>query len=483
MKHIGYKAQVEVKGFEEGGLGVTSLELPNKQKPSKVVIPESIPGEIIDIELHHIHKKDYWAEINQMHRASPYRTKPECKHFGVCGGCRWQHMSYEGQLRYKQQGVYALFQPLLPSEQLNQVFHTIAPCESPWHYRNKMEFSFNHVGVEETPVLGLIELGRKQRVGNLTMCPISQPWMAEVLDVVRGWWAESGLKAYSVTRNIGALKTLTVRQGIRTGDKMLILTATNQGGVEVTAEHKERFVEALRSFFGQAFSHVSIYFCLHIAQRGQPTRWDYQHLAGPAEIRETLYSKKGDGSIQNLTFSISPSAFFQPNTLQAEKLYTLALEKAQIKPDNTVYDLYCGTATFGLFASSYGKHVYGVELNAHAVADGNKNIQTNGLGDRIQLTVGDVGEVLRTWKMQGNIPKPDVVLVDPPRAGLSPQALQHLTMLMAEKIVYLSCNPTTQAENVKYLLQAGYQIEFIQPVDQFPQTPHIENIVILSYKA
>ena len=240
-----------------------------------------------------------------------------------------------------------------------------------------------------------------------------------------------------------------------------MLTVSGTPQFAITQKELSGFVEAIND------PSMSIFLQIHQAIKGQPTQFFEMHLSGPAHIDATL------GGFQ---FKISPTSFFQPNTAQAEVLYQKALSLPHLTPESIVYDLYCGTATIGILCAPKVKQVIGIELNPHAIFDGKMNAELNGVTN-IELYKGDVAEVLA----KETLPKPDLVILDPPRMGLDAKALQILTNLAPPQILYISCNPKTQAQNLLELPQ--YEVEHIQPVDQFPHTPHIENIIYLKLRA
>lgn len=472
MKQFGQKGQITVERFNAEGIPIAELPWEGRQKPIPLIVPLGIPGEVIDIQISHKKDKTYWADCENIVSSSPSRVKPRCIHFGECGGCRWQHISYEGQLSFKEQKIRKLFSSLEIEE---SVFHPIIADQSGFNYRNKMEFSFYEFGPSKEPCLGLIEWGRKQKVANLTECHLCQPWMSVALEKVREWWSEYHLEAHHMSKNSGLLRNLTLREGLRTGQKMAILTIS---GTEPypTEEVLDSFCEALLSASVDG-KITSIWLASHIAKRGQPTRIEYRLLHGEPHIEEILFYGNREKQ-KELRLRISPSSFFQPNTAQAEKMYSAALELAKISNTSIVYDLYCGTGTFGIFASAHAKQVYGIELNSQAVEDGYKNIQYNQISN-VHLESGDVGEVLKKWREEDSMPKPDLVLLDPPRSGLSPKAIAEVLRLNPPKIAYMSCNPASQALNLQAFVEAGYCITAVQAIDQFAQTAHVENIAIL----
>lgn len=381
-----------------------------------------------------------------------------CRHFGDCGGCRFQDVEYAQQLVNKQKEVELLFgQPVLP----------IVPCDIPWHYRNKMEYTFS-MDKKGSRFLGLIRRHSRGHVINLEECWLVNPWFQTALQATRDWWERRALHAYHPHKDTGSLRTLTLREGIFTGDRMAILTVSGNPEWAVKKEDLSSFVSDLQAACGNE-APLSIYLRIHQALKGRPTEFFEMHLAGPAFMRERLGL---------LEFHISPSAFFQPNPRQAEKLYRLAQEMLQLKPGGVIWDLYCGTGTLSLVLAAIAKQVIGVELSPEAALDARENVKLNRVNN-VTIVTGDVGQVLE----QGDHLPPDAIVVDPPRAGLDNRALQQILKARPSQILYIACNPKTQAENCHVLKEGGYRIKKVQPVDQFPHTPHVENMVLLEYEA
>jgi len=377
-------------------------------------------------------------------------------HAGMCGGCSWQQKSYAAQLQTKQTRLEELF-PIKPLPMI--------PCEHPWHYRNKMEFSFSQNKKGER-FLGLIIARSRGHVLNLEECHLTSSWFTDVLKATHAWWEKNGLLAYHAHSDTGTLRTLTLREGKRTGDKMVFLTISGNHNYFISRAQLNTFEEAVRAALPN--DNPSIFLRIQRTCKGKPTEYYEMHLGGPEWIKESLNVNE-----REIPFHISPASFFQPNTLQAEKLYSRVLELAEPKSTDTVFDLYCGTGTLGIIFAPYVRRVVGIELCPYAVCDAKVNISVNELSN-VTIRNGDVGTVLAQYSET-----PDLCIVDPPRSGLDPTALKHLTLLAPKKILYISCNPATQSENISMLVQHGYQLKCIQGIDQFPHTPHIENIAIL----
>lgn len=371
-----------------------------------------------------------------------------CAHIDECGGCRFQHLDYSLQLEQKQAQIFQAFG--------HQNIEPIIPCADPWAYRNKMEFSFSQNKAGEK-FFGLMLRSGRGKVFNLSECLIASPWFAETVKSVKAWWDQTDLRAFHFHKGEGSLRTLVLREGKRTQSRMAMLTVSGDPRFALKRADIDRFIAAVPG--------ASLFLRIQQSIKGSPTQFYEIHLSGPDHIVETLHI--GDTI---LTFKISPTSFFQPNTLQAELLYSKALE--MIEPRGHIFDLYAGTATIGMILAKKAKKVTAIELNPHAVFDAKANAEMNHISN-LELICGDVGKVLREIR-----DVPDLVVVDPPRAGLDPLALEHLLRLAPRQILYISCNPISQAANIQSL--PGYRIVKIQPVDQFPHTPHIENIVLLS---
>ncbi len=423
-----------------------------------IEIAHVIPGDRILFELTRKKRLPKKGRLLELLAPSPDRVTPRCAHVSICGGCCWQQMAYNAQLQQKEERVYKAFrrQP-----------DPIIPCKEQFGYRNKMEFTFSENRAGQR-FLGLMIAQAEPYVFNLTECHLTSPWFAEILASVRTWWETSNLKAYFPPSDSGALRYLTLREAIRTQQKMAILNVSGNPDFALTRTQLDRFVHAIRS---SVASDISIFLRIHQAKKGRPTQFYEMHLSGPDHIVEELHLKE-----ERLTFKISPSSFFQPNTLAAETLYDTAL--SMVPSCQVLYDLYCGTGTLGMAAARKVHRVIGIELSPEAIIDAEENLRRNKIHN-MTFYQGDAGKTVAQLMSRSGFVPPDTVIVDPPRAGLDPLALHQLKILLPKTIVYLSCNPNTQAENVAELQKSGYQLKLLQPIDQFPHTYHIENIALL----
>lgn len=454
------------------GIGVADGETQRS-----VEVPFTMPGDRLRIMMHRKRNGIYQSNLEGIIAPSPDRIEPRCVHFGTCGGCRWQHISYPQQLAIKQEYINKLFLPHLEKE---VAIGPIVACDPPWHYRNKMEYSFSNDAAGKH-YLGLIIDSSRGKVLNLTECHLTHPWFIDALKAARQWWTETDLKAYHPHSNKGSLRTLTVRDGLRTGDRLVMLTVSGNPDFALQKHHLESFTAFIRDAVEpiDPSSRLSIFLRIQQIAKGMPTNFYEILLYGPESIEEKLNIQPDLNEEKiSLTFAVSPSAFFQPNTKQAERLYSIALQLLEIPKGSVVYDLYCGTGTLGICTAKHAKQVIGIEISPESSLDARTNATANGLKN-VTILTGSVRDVITQIREEQSYPLPNIIMVDPPRAGLDDETIRHLIDFNPEKILYISCNPATQVENIIELKKAGYQIEAIQPVDQFPHTIHIENIVVL----
>jgi len=382
------------------------------------------------------------------------RVPAPCAHFGSCGGCRFQDYAYDLQIAAKETQVRDALVRLgrFPDPPLEP----IVPAASQFHYRNKLEYSFTQT--EEGPALGFHRAGRWDEVLEIDECLLTTELGNQIRAAVQGWAREEGLVAYDQGTQEGYLRHLVVREGRNTGQALVLL---------VTGP-KERFdsgylVDVLRRF-PQVRS-------IHWAVNDTPaevTNLPSKLLWGEAAIEEELLG---------LRFRVRPNAFLQTNTEMAEQLYATAREFAALTGSETVYDLYCGTGTIGLALASGALTVWGVEISEEAVACAIENAELNGITNAA-FFAGNVGQSIEELRERAG--QPDVVVVDPPRAGLAGKALRRTGALEAPRVVYVSCNPTTLASDLAVLRdEYGYELLRCRPVDMFPHTPHIESVSLL----
>lgn len=371
-----------------------------------------------------------------------------CPHFTLCGGCSSQDIIYSQQLKNKEAYIKSLF---------TCTINPIVASPLPYKYRNKMEFSFSQ-DKSGNKFLGLLR--KRGRVENIHNCFLVDDWFVETLDRVRNWWSSTDLLAYYHPKDYGSLRTLIMRESCRTKEKMIVLTVS--GNCDFSLNEKE-----IKGFINAVGDVDSLILRKQIIKKGKPTYFEEELLSG----KKIIYEKMYDSDNKEYTFQIRAASFFQPNTLQSEAIYRHVVDIANLCDEDTLLDLYCGIGTLGIFCSRFVNSVTGVEIVPEAVEDAKENLKLNNIKN-MQLFECDVAN----FSLNN---KPRVVIVDPPRPGLQPSVINFLLQLGPEKIIYVSCNPASQARDCQFFESGGYYLQQATPFDQFPHTPHIENVVLL----
>jgi 23S rRNA (uracil1939-C5)-methyltransferase len=384
----------------------------------------------------------------------PQRVEAPCAHYPACGGCRFQDLAYEAQIAAKEAQVRDALVRL--GGIAEPPLEPIVPAESVFHYRNKLEYSFT-----QTPAgaaLGFHKAGRWDEVLEVEKCWLTTDLGNAIRSAVRDWAREEGLEAYDQAEGTGYLRHLVVREGRNTG-QALVLLVTAKGEKFETGY----LVEVLRRFPEVR----SIQWAVNETP-AEVTNLPSRLLWGEDAIEEELCG---------LRFRVRPNAFLQTNTRMAERLYELAIEAAGLTGKETVYDLYCGIGTIGLAMASHSLTVWGIDISEESIACALENMELNSVTNAAYFA-GNVGQVIEELRDRSG--DPDVVVVDPPRAGLAGKALRRVGRLGAPRLVYVSCNPTTLASDVKTLVDDwGYRLVRTRPVDMFPHTPHVETVSLL----
>jgi len=459
--------ELKIIKFSENGLGIAFDENRNK-----ILIPNAIINDIVLAEIYRKSKGYRKAEIFKILQPSCYRKKAVCKHFELCGGCIWQNMDYDQQLKEKEKIVIKYFEDFL--KETNIKIFPIQPSENIFEYRNKMEFSFSE-NRKKTKFLGLV-MRNKRFIVDIERCYLASLWVSLVLKTIRAWWEKYNFSAFNYFNGEGFLRTLTFKEGKNTQEKMIILTTSNEQSLSLL--QKKDFVLHIITAL-KSDEKLSIYLNTQISEKNKKTVFEQELLFGSDVIKENLSIKDFFKKKINLSFQISPFSFFQPNTLQAEKLYSFAMEhlKDENIHDKIIFDLYSGIGTIGIIFSKFVKKVISVEINEDACIQAKKNAELNS-SDNFEIVKDDVANFLNEF-LQGREEKPHIVIIDPPRMGLSNEAIEGILKIEPKIILYISCNPKTQFQNVKIFSENNYKLKILHPIDQFPHTYHIENIAIL----
>jgi 23S rRNA (uracil1939-C5)-methyltransferase len=444
----GDELELRVDSLAYGGNGVARLN------GFVVFVRRGLPGDLVRARVTKVKRGFAEALATEVLEPSAQRVDAPCSHYPACGGCRFQDLAYEAQVAAKQAQVRDALTRL--GGVADPPLEPIVPAASQFHYRNKLEYSFTRTPAG--PALGFHRAGRWDEVLEVERCWLTTDLGNAIRDAVRDWAREEGLEAYSQEDGSGYLRHLVVREGRNTGQALVQLVTAPGEKFEIGY-----LVEVLRRF-PQVRS-------IHWAVNDSPaevTNLPSRLLWGEEAIEEELLG---------LRFRIRPNAFLQTNTEMAETLYRLALEYAALTGGETVYDLYCGTGTIGLAMASNALTVWGVEISEESVACALDNMDLNGITNAA-FFAGNVSQSLEELAERAG--PPDVVVVDPPRAGLAGKALRRMARLEAPRIVYVSCNPTTLAGDVKALrAEWGYELVRARPVDMFPHTPHVETVALL----
>lgn len=433
-----------------------------------VFVPYVVPGDVVDVKVFNRKKTFMEGRAVRLHVASDKRTEALCSHFGLCGGCKWQNMQYSAQLAYKQKQVYDALSRI-GKFQMPEI-QPIIPSENVFHYRNKLEFTFcnkrwlmNGENTGDEPIqmngLGFHLPGRFDRVLDLETCYLQPEPSNAIRLAVRDFTLQNAYTYQDMRNHKGLLRNLIVRN-TSSGELMVIV---------VFGEDNEPYRLMLLNFIKEAFPQIT---ALHYVINNKPndsiSDLDVHIFAGQAYITETM---------EDLNFRIGPKSFFQTNSNQALALYRLTRAFAGLKPSDIVYDLYTGTGTIANFVAQNCSKVVGIEYVEAAVEDARVNSEQNKIRNTI-FVAGDMAKVL-TADFVRNHGKPDVIITDPPRAGMHPKVIEQILEIMPNRIVYVSCNPATQARDLT-LLAEKYTIDRLQPVDMFPHTSHVENIALLN---
>jgi 23S rRNA (uracil1939-C5)-methyltransferase len=433
-----------------------------------VFVENALPGDRVRATVYRRRRQYAEARAGEILESGPHRVQAPCAHVPICGGCRLQELEYAEQLRHKERQVR---ETLAHLGRIEPPVRPVVGAAGLYHYRNKMEYSFGR-DPEGRLTLGLHRRGFFDRPFDLGRCHIATPVSSEIVSFVRDFARAQGLPPYDLRRHVGLLRFLAVREAVRTGQVMVNLVA---------AEPHPAF-EALAARLMERFPSVRSVLLNLTRRKAQVAVGEEERvLAGSRTIVERLH---------DLEFEISSSSFFQTNTEQAERLLQAALEGLALTGAETVLDLYSGTGTFTLPLARRAKEAIGIESSDVAVEDARRNAARNGIANARFLR-GEAMEELRDRFGLGAGPgrgaperiAVDAVLVDPPRAGLHPGVTTRLILLGAPRLVYVSCNPATLARDLALLVESRYRVEWVEPVDMFPHTPHVECVAVLTRTA
>lgn len=442
----GQELKLRIDRLSYGGRGVA------RRDGYVVFVPYTAPGDLVRVRMTRARRSFGEAEVVEVLESSPDRVQPPCPYFGLCGGCAWQHLSYESQLRAKQEIVTESL------ERLGGLRHVpmrpIIGAVEPYHYRNKMEFAFH-----PDSVLGLHQRGHFDRIIEIDACLLPSPLGSEILREVKAFVRGRGIPCYDNRTRQGLLRHLVYREGIRTGEVMVGVMTTPgpfPHGPDLAAMLVGNHPQIRSIVWAQSAS---------LSDAAQIDRLEVLHG------RDHIFEELG-----GLRFAIRLETFFQTNTRQAERLATLVLEMAELRGGERVVDLYCGVGTFALLLAGRAGHVWGIEVVPAAIEAARQNAARAG-ANNVEFASGDARRVLPD--LISRVGPPDLLVLDPPRSGAGGKVMRAIGRAQPRRVIYVSCNPTTLAPDLKELLPFGYEIRQVQPVDLFPQTYHVETLVRL----
>ncbi|MFC4182400.1 23S rRNA (uracil(1939)-C(5))-methyltransferase RlmD [Saccharococcus thermophilus] len=427
-------------------------------KKQVVFVPGALPGEEVVVEATNIHPKYAEAKIKKIRKRSPYRVTPRCPVYEQCGGCQLQHLDYEAQLREKRDIVIQALERhcRLPVETLS-IRPTIG-MDDPWHYRNKSQFQ---VGIQKGEVIAGLYGLNSHRLIDIPECVIQHPATNRVTNIVKMILQDLRIPIYNERTQTGLVRTIVARVGFHTGDVQLVLITTKK-----EIPRKELLIAEIKRRLPEVKSIVQNI-------NGEKTSLIFGEESLLLEGEEYIQEVLGD-----LSFELSARAFFQLNPIQTVKLYDEVKRAAALTGTEKVVDAYCGVGTIGLWLAKDAREVRGMDVIPEAIEDAKKNAKKHGFANTMYV-VGKAETLLPKWVKEGW--KPDVIVVDPPRTGCDNELLQTILRVQPKTVVYVSCNPSSLARDIDMLAER-YHVDYIQPVDMFPHTAHVESVARLALK-
>jgi 23S rRNA (uracil1939-C5)-methyltransferase len=454
--------------LDAGAKGVSVAKAPEGQV---IFIPNVVPGDVVDVQTFKKRKAYFEGKAIKFHSFSEHRVAPICEHFGVCGGCKWQNMKYEQQLFYKHNEVKNHLQRIGKIE-LPEM-EPILGSEKQFFYRNKMEFGFSNARwMTEDEIKADVEYEHKNALGfhipkmwdkilDISKCHLQQDPSNEIRNAIREFAIENNLEFFNPRAHEGLLRTLMIRTA-STGEIMVL--------IQFFEEQKENRIK-LMDFLTEKFPAIT---SLQYVINGKPNDTIYDQKVVLYKGRDYILEE-----MEGLKFSINAKSFYQTNSEQAYELYKITRDFAGLSGNELVYDLYTGTGTIAQFVSKNAKKVIGVESVPEAIVDAKANAERNNITN-CEFYVGDMKNVFNESFIAEH-GKPDVIITDPPRDGMHKDVIEQILKIEAQKIVYVSCNSATQARDLA-LLNEKYKVTRVRPVDMFPQTHHVENVVLLELR-
>jgi 23S rRNA (uracil1939-C5)-methyltransferase len=470
--------ELDITGYAFEGKGVAKIikeVFTNDESAAKkfvIFVDGSYPGDRVTAQIRKVRSAYAEAKVKELLVKSPLRITAECKDFGVCGGCKAQDLVYAKQIFFKEEQVKDIFERIGGLKDFT--IEPIIPAGKIFFYRNKMEYSFaekrwlseSEIGsmqeiADKEFALGLHIPGMYDKVLDIDGCLLQSELSNGILNFTRDFFKNRHILPYSSQKHTGFLRNLVIKQSFLNNELMVNL---------VVSEENERLFIDYREEMLERFPGISTIIFNINKKLAQVAYGDYEIVAHGMGV---IYDFIGEWK-----FRISANSFFQTNTAQAERLYSTALEYADFTGDEVVYDLYSGAGTIPIFISKRVKQIYGFESVEPAIEDAKVNVGLNHV-DNFEPILADLNRSFIPLIRERKIPNPDIIIADPPRSGMNPRTVKDILELAPKKIVYISCNPATQARDIKLIAEGGYKLKKIRPVDMFPHTYHIENVALL----
>ena len=475
MKKVKQPQYIEDVEIIDAGAEGMSIAKPEEKV---VFIPFGAPGDIVDLQVFKKKSNCFDGKILNIKKESDKRVKPVCQHFGLCGGCKWQHLDYQWQLYYKQKQIKDNFDRIGKIEYPEMM--PILGCEKQFYYRNKLEYSFSNrkwltdgapAGTyteEDCKGFGYHLPGLFDRVIDIEKCYLQADPSNDIRLFIKDFTMKHKLSYHNVRAHQGTMRNVIIRCNGK-GEFMVIIVINEENDIV-----RNELIPSLSAQFPQI---ISLMLVINSKFNDTISDLPFECLKGEPYLVETMKSPRP--GFDDLKFRVGPVSFFQTNVYQAERLYKAAFDLANVQGDELMYDLYTGTGTIALYFSRFVKQVVGIEYVEEAIVDAKINEQFNNITNT-SFFAGDMAKVL-TDEFIAEHGKPDFIVTDPPRAGMADKVIEQLKKIQAKKIVYVSCNPATQARDLQ-LLDDLYAVKAVQPVDMFPHTQHVENVVLLELR-
>ena len=434
-----------------------------------LIVKNGVPGDVVDVVTYKKRKNYFLGNIKNYHKLSKERIQPKCSHFGICGGCKWQNINYDAQVKFKENKLRYLFKTF----EVDKKFDKIIKVENQFYYRNKLEFSFTNnrwlteneinstVEIKEKRGLGFHPTGMWNKVVDIDKCFLQSDPSNRIRNSVKTFAINNNISFYNPKLHTGILRTIMIRNN-NAGEFMVIVQFL---------KNNKRIIDLILNFLKNSFKEIkSLNYIIN--KKVNDSIYDQKIINYSGE-------KSIDEKINNLRFKINPKSFFQTNTNQTLNLYKVVRKFAKLTGNELVYDLYCGLGTISQFLADNSKKIIGIEGVEDAICSARKSVSANKINN-VEFVVGDMRKVLNGG-LFSKYGRPDLLITDPPRDGMHKDVIKQILKILPKKIIYVSCNPATQIRDLDLLLN-HFKISKIQPVDMFPHTDHVENVVLLKLK-